>query len=192
MNWKEWAGERNLEILASGRWRQIRDFDPAGVEGIVEGRPVVSFASNDYLGLAHHPEVVAAAIDAASRWGSGSGSARLIVGSRPVHSELEREIADWKNTDRALLFPTGFAANLGTLAALGDQDTLICSDELNHASIVDGCRAADARVVVYPHADPGAVDRLLRGAGRAIVVTDAVFSMDGDLAPLEELAAVCG
>ena len=192
MNWKEWAGERNLEILASGRWRQVRDFDPTGVEGLIEGRPVVSFASNDYLGLTSHPGAVAAALAATRRWGTGSGSARLIVGSRPVHSELEREIADWKNTERALLFPTGFAANLGTLTALGDEGTLICSDERNHASIVDGCRSADARVAVYPHADPGAVDRLLRDAGRAIVVTDAVFSMDGDLAPLEELAAVCG
>ncbi|MEO8323752.1 MAG: aminotransferase class I/II-fold pyridoxal phosphate-dependent enzyme, partial [Actinomycetota bacterium] len=100
--------------------------------------------------------------------------------------------ARWKDTERALLFPTGFAANLGVLTALGNESTLICSDELNHASIVDGCRAADARVAVYPHADPGAVDRLLRDARRAIVVTDAVFSMDGDLAPLEDLAAVCG
>ncbi|MPZ69302.1 MAG: aminotransferase class I/II-fold pyridoxal phosphate-dependent enzyme [Actinobacteria bacterium] len=197
MSWERWARERNLEILASGRWRQIRDFEPSGaggvetVEGVVEGRSVVSFASNDYLGLASHPDTIAAARDAVERWGTGAGSARLIAGSRSLHGELERSLATWKAAERALLFPTGFAANLGVLTALGTGDTLICSDELNHASIVDGCRAAAARVKVYPHSDPDAVDRMLKGESRAIVVTDAVFSMDGDVAPLEDLAEVC-
>lgn len=191
MSWESWARERNLEILASGRWRQIRDFEPSGVEGFLEGRPVVSFASNDYLGLGAHPTTIAAAHDAVERWGTGAGSARLIAGSRSLHGELERSLATWKASERALLFPTGFAANLGVLTALGTADTLICSDELNHASIVDGCRSAAARVEVYPHADPGAVDRILHGEARAIVVTDAVFSMDGDIAPLDDLAEVC-
>ena len=191
MSWEAWAKERNLEILASGRWRQIRDFEPAGVEGVIDGRSVVSFASNDYLGLASHPDTIAAARDAVERWGTGAGSARLIAGSRSLHGELEGALATWKAAERALLFPTGFAANLGVLTALGTADTLICSDELNHASIVDGCRAAAARVKVYPHCDVDAVDHMLRGETRAIVVTDAVFSMDGDVAPLDDLAAVC-
>lgn len=193
MSWENWAQERNLEILASGRWRQIRDFEPGegGVDGVVDGRSVVSFASNDYLGLASHPRTIAAARDAVERWGTGAGSARLIAGSRSLHGELERSLATWKGAERALLFPTGFAANLGVLTALGTADTLICSDELNHASIVDGCRAAAARVAVYPHGDVDTVDRILQGETRAIVVTDAVFSMDGDVAPLEDLAGVC-
>ncbi len=191
MKWTQWAAERNRAIDALGRWRKIIDFDARGVEGIYDGRPVVSFASNDYLGLATDPRTVTAAQDAAAAWGAGAGSARLIVGSRPIHSELERAIAEWKGTEKALLFPTGFAANLGVLTAFGTSDVTICSDELNHASIVDGCRSAAAAVTVYPHRDLTAVRRALSGAQRSLVVTDGVFSMDGDEAPLAELAELC-
>src|SRR5207253_8941068 len=109
------------------------DLDAAGPAGMLGDRQVVSFASNDYLGLTQHPAVVAAARDALQRWGAGSGAARLIVGSRPVHSELEGELAAWKGAERALVFPTGFAANLGVLPTFGGPDVLVCSDELNHA-----------------------------------------------------------
>ena len=192
--WLDWADETSAAIRAAGQWREPRDLDAAGPEGKLEpdGRPVVSFASNDYLGLSQHPRVVAAARAALDRWGTGSGSARLIVGSRPVHTELESALAEWKRAEHAVLFPTGFAANLGVLSTFGGRDVLICSDELNHASIIDGCRMSRSEVAVYRHADAGHVDAMLRacsGSGRrAIVVTDTVFSMDGDAAPVGELA----
>lgn len=195
MTWREWADGEAEEIRAVGRWRAPRDLDAAGPEGKLapDGRPVVSFASNDYLGLTQHPDVIAAARAALERWGTGSGSARLIVGSRPVHSELEAALADWKRTERAVLFPTGFAANLGVLTSFGGPDVLVVSDELNHASIIDGCRLARAECAVARHVDPDHVDALLAGAGprRSLVVTDTVFSMDGDVAPIAELVEVC-
>ena len=195
--WGEWAAAETARIRAAGQWRAPRDLDAAGPEGklVADGRPVVSFASNDYLGLTQHPAVVAAAHAALDRWGAGSGSARLIVGSRPVHSELERALAEWKRAERAVLFPTGFAANLGVLAALAGTGSLVCSDELNHASIIDGCRMSRAEVAVYRHADADHVDQLLQerapAGRRAVVVTDTVFSMDGDVAPVAALAEIC-
>jgi 8-amino-7-oxononanoate synthase len=187
--------EKQLEaIRKAGRWRQPRDFDAAGPVGRLEpgGERVVSFASNDYLGLGSHPEVQLEAHRAIDRWGTGSGSARLIVGSRPVHSDLESELAAWKSTDAAVLFPTGFAANLGVLSVVGTEDVTILSDELNHASIIDGSRLSRARVCTYAHRDVDHLESLLGSTtGRRVVVTDTVFSMDGDVAPLEELARLC-
>jgi len=181
-------------VRDAGRWREPRDLVVAGaVTGMVDGRPVVTFASNDYLGLTHHPAVVAAAHDAVDRWGTGTGASRLVVGSRPLHRELETELAAWKGSEAALLFPTGFAANLGLLAALGGPDVTILSDELNHASIVDGARLARAQVRVYRHADLDHLAKLLVDVdGPALVVSDSAFSMDGDVADvagLVELAA---
>jgi 8-amino-7-oxononanoate synthase len=192
--WDDRIRSLNAGIAESGRWRTIRALDGSGPEfELDDGRRVVSFSSNDYLGLSKHPAVRAAAVDAVARWGTGAGASRLIVGDRPVHRQLEEALAEWKRTEAALLFPTGFAANLGVLTALGRDDVLIVSDELNHASIVDGCRLARADVVIYPHLDVEQVTKILDGAaGRpAIVVTDAVFSMDGDGAPLNDLATVC-
>jgi 8-amino-7-oxononanoate synthase len=195
VTWHAWAeGEANA-IRAAGRWRAPRTLDAKGPDGrlIADGRSVVSFASNDYLGLTAHPAVVAAAHDALDRWGTGAGSARLIVGSRPVHTELERELAQWKASERAALFPTGFAANLGVLTTFGSAGVLICSDELNHASIIDGCRLAAADVAVYRHCDLEHLRTLLRerGARRALVVSDTVFSMDGDTADVGALVELC-
>jgi len=191
--WGVWAAEQAAEVRARGRWRAPRDLDAFGPEGKLDGRPVVSFASNDYLGLTHHPHVVAAAHDALDRWGTGAGAARLIVGSRPVHTDLERALAAWKHTPSAVLFSTGFAANLGVLTTLAGPDVLVCSDELNHASIIDGRRLAGAQLAVYRHCDVAHVDELLRASdqARAIVVSESVFSMDGDVAPVAELAATC-
>ena len=193
--WGEWAAGETARVHAAGQWRAPRDLDAAGPEGTLapEGRAVVSFASNDYLGLTQHPAVIAAAHAAIDRWGSGSGSARLIVGSRPVHTELEQALADWKCADAAVLFPTGFAANLGVLTTFGGPDVLVCSDELNHASIIDGCRLSRSEVTVYRHGDADHVDRLLAEVPdrRTVVVTDSVFSMDGDVAPVDELGEVC-
>jgi 8-amino-7-oxononanoate synthase len=151
------------------------------------------FASNDYLGLTQHPAVIAAAHEALDRDGTGSGSARLIVGSRAVHDELEEALAAWKQTERAALFPTGFATNLGVLTTFGREGVLICSEERNHASIIDGCRLARGDVATYSHNNLDELRELLRdrGARRALVVTDTVFSMDGDLAPVDALVELC-
>jgi 8-amino-7-oxononanoate synthase len=202
VTWAEWAEFKNAKARAKGRWRKLADFDALGPRGVLsdggrldDGSTVVSFASNDYLGLSAHPAVLAAAHVAIDRWGAGAGASRLVSGTRPVHSQLEAALADWKSSEAALVFPTGFAANLGVLSAIAGPQVLICSDELNHASIIDGCRLAKnlgAVVEVYPHRDVDAVSKLLSStSGRAVVVTDAVFSMDGDLAPLDELARAC-
>ena len=186
-DWDEWAALAAQQIVDAGQWRAPRAFDPSAPDGLV------SFASNDYLGLTHHPAVRAAAHEALDRWGAGAGAARLVVGSRPVHDELEAELADWKHSESAVLFATGFMANLGVLGALGGPDTLVCSDELNHASLIDGRRLAGAPLAVYRHCDPAHVDELLRANehARAIVVSESTFSMDGDMAPVDKLLEVC-
>lgn len=195
-----WDGRVDAElagIRAAGRWRVTRPVVTTGpVTGEVDGRPVVTFASNDYLGLTHHPALVSAARAALDRWGTGSGASRLVVGTRPLHEELEAELAAWKGTEAALLFPTGFAANLGLLATLGGADVTILSDELNHASIVDGARLARARVRIYGHADLDHLAKQLvevdaEATGPALVVTDSAFSMDGDVADVGALVDVC-
>jgi adenosylmethionine-8-amino-7-oxononanoate aminotransferase len=182
------AGELDA-VRAAGRWRTTRDLVTTGpVTGTLDGRSVVSFASNDYLGLTHHPAVVAAAHDALDRWGAGTGASRLVVGSRPLHSELESALAAWKGTEAALVFPTGYAANVGLLAALGaSPEVTVLSDELNHASIVDGCRLARAAVRVYRHGDLDDLAEQLAGLSGAVVVTDSAFSMDGDVADIQAL-----
>lgn len=195
--WADWAGEEARRIRAGGRWRSVREVDGPGPAVVLGGAAglagtVVSFASNDYLGLTRHPAVVAAAAHAVERWGAGAGSARLVAGARPLHRELESALAAWKGTEAAVLFATGYAANLGVLQALGGPGVTVVSDRLNHASIVDGCRLSRADVVVTPHADVAAVERAVAAApGRALVVTESVFSMDGDLAPLDDMVTLC-
>jgi 8-amino-7-oxononanoate synthase len=181
-SWAEEVDRRLAAVAAAGQWRSIRDLPES----------VISFGSNDYLGLSRHPAVVGAAHAALDRWGAGSGAARLVAGSRPVHGELEAALAAWKGEEAALLFPTGYAANLGVLATLADRgDVRILSDERNHASVVDGCRLARAEVCVYRHGDVDHVADLLAGGPTCAVVTDTVFSMDGDVAPVAELAQLC-
>ncbi len=192
VNWSAWAESELEAVRAAGRWRETRPFDAFGPAGQLAGRQVVSFASNDYLGLSVHPDVLAAAHEALERWGSGATASRLVVGTRPCHRDLEEEIAVWKGTERALVFSSGYAANLGILSALGGSDVMVFSDELNHASIIDGCRLSRARVAVYRHRDVDHLDALMEAStGRKIVVTDSVFSMDGDVAPLAPLAELC-
>lgn len=185
--WDAWVDHATQEIADAGQWRAPRAFDPSTPDALV------SFASNDYLGLSHHPAVVAAAHDAVDRWGTGAGAARLIVGSRPVHHELEAELAAWKSAESAVLFTTGFAANLGVLTTFAGPDTLVCSDELNHASLIDGRRLAGAPLAIHRHLDAAHVDEVLRAnpLPRAIVVTETTFSMDGDVAPVDKLLDVC-
>jgi 8-amino-7-oxononanoate synthase len=194
VTWVQWRDGALAEIGGAGQWREPRTLDAAGPCGrlVDEERPVVSFASNDYLGLTNHPAVIAAAHDALDRWGAGAGASRLIVGSRPVHRDLESALAEWKATEAALAFPTGYAANLGLLTALGGPGATICSDALNHASIVDGCRLARAETRVFDHGDLDHLAALMATIeGRVIVVSDSVFSMDGDVAELEGLARLC-
>ena len=192
MNWEAWAQGELESLRKVDRLRRLVSFDGRGPQGNVAGRTVISFASNDYLGLAHHDEVCRAAQVAVERYGTGSTSSRLLVGTRSLHVELEQEIAQWQGTQSALVFPTGFAANLAVLSTLGTAGSTLFSDAHNHASIIDGCRLARAATVVYRHGDIDHLESLLqRNAGRKIVVTDSVFSMDGDVAPLPELARLC-
>jgi 8-amino-7-oxononanoate synthase len=191
-NWSAWA-QRELDGLrAIDRYRETIPFDGDGPTGKVRDRVLVSFASNDYLGLASHPQVKLAAVTAIERFGTGAMASRLIVGTRSLHAELESQLAAWKNTERALVFSSGYAANLGVLATLGEADVTLFSDELNHASIIDGCRLAKARTLIYRHLDLQHLRTLLgQTPGRKIVVTESVFSMDGDSAPVAALAQLC-
>ena len=199
--WSAWVDAACDEVAAAGRWRAPRQFDARGHDGLLtsdpsraDSQPVVSFASNDYLGLATHPAVVAAAHAALDQWGAGSGASRLVTGSRPVHHELEAALAEWKGTDAAIVFPTGFAANLSVLSVFAAGGVAVHSDELNHASIIDGGRLARADIRIYPHSDLEALDAALSAEAstgrRSIVVSDTVFSMDGDAVDLEGLVAV--
>jgi 8-amino-7-oxononanoate synthase len=180
MSWTEWTEAELASIRAAGRWRA-----PVARDGMR------NFASNDYLGLTQHPAVIAAAHDALDKNGAGAGSARLVVGSRSDHHALEDDLAEWKGAERAVLFSTGYQANLSVLTTFGGAGVRVVSDELNHASIIDGCRLSKSEVAIYRHGDVEHAASLVAGAERAIVVTDSVFSMDGDVAPLAELDALC-
>ena len=153
--WADHLAERTESIRAAGRWRTTRTYDALGPRGTLDSAatPIVTFASNDYLGLSAHPAVIEAAVTATRRWGTGAGASRLVCGTRPVHDQLEARLSRWKGTEAALVFPTGFAANLGVLSVLGGPGARIVSDELNHASIIDGARLAGADVAIYPHLD---------------------------------------
>ncbi|MGW2101375.1 8-amino-7-oxononanoate synthase [Streptomyces olivaceoviridis] len=154
--------------------------------------PLLDLASNDYLGLTRHPEVVEGAAEAARTWGGGSTGSRLVTGTTALHTELERALAAFCGFEAALVFSSGYAANLAAVTALGPHGSLIVSDAGNHASLIDGCRLARGETQVVGHADPEAVRKALAAhAGAAIVVSDTVFSVDGDRAPLTALAEAC-
>jgi 8-amino-7-oxononanoate synthase len=158
---------------------------------VIDGREVVNFSSNDYLGLAADPRLTAAAQQAAQQEGWGAGASPLVSGYSASHQRLEERLAAFEGTEAALLFPSGFAANQGTIAALVGRDDAVFADALNHASLIDGCRLSRAAVHVYPHCDCQRLAEMLKGAAgcrRRLIVTDSLFSMDGDVAPLAELA----
>ncbi|HEX7244560.1 MAG TPA: 8-amino-7-oxononanoate synthase [Solirubrobacterales bacterium] len=183
--------ERLEELRESGLQRRLRLVQsPQGPRVLLDGRDVLLLCSNDYLGLAGHPRIRTAAAEAAMRWGAGSGSARLIAGNMPPHLDLERRLAEFKGYGSALLFGSGYLANTGTIAALAGRGEVIFSDELNHASIVDGCRLSRAETFIYRHGDVEHLAWGLREAGAraALIVSDGLFSMDGDVAPLAELS----
>jgi len=183
----EWL-ERELQGLRErGLYRELKEI-PSRKGKVIElgGRKLLNFSSNDYLGLAEEFDV-----ECLKRWGVGSGASRLVCGSFTVHRELERALAERKRCEDSLLFSTGYMANLGVISTLTSRGDLILSDELNHASIIDGCRLSRAKKVVYPHKDTEFLRDFLKKERdkyeRCLIVTDSVFSMDGDLAPLGEL-----
>jgi 8-amino-7-oxononanoate synthase len=185
--------QRLAELESSGLRRRLRVVEgPQGPKVVLDGRPVQLLCSNNYLGLADHPRLRRAAADAALRLGTSAGASRLISGSMSIHADLESRLAEFKGTKSALLFGSGYLANTGTIAALARRGEVVFSDELNHASIIDGCRLAGAETFVYRHSDTEHLEwGLRRAAGRAaLIVTDGVFSMDGDVAPLPALAGL--
>ncbi len=190
-----WANEELAHLAARGLTRHLEPLStPQGPVVQLNGEEqLINFSSNDYLGLANDPELKAAAVAAVATWGTGSGASRLVTGDSTAHRALEKAIAQFEGTQSALLFNSGYAANVGLLSTVCGEGDVIFSDALNHASVIDGARLSRAKTVVYPHRDVAALEALLRKhpARRALVVTDAVFSMDGDRAPLRELAALC-
>jgi len=195
-SWERWLTERRAELEDADLLRRLRPLVPVdGLRAEVGGRRVVLFSTNDYLGLSFHPRVSDAVARAARTGGMGPRGAALICGYTHEHEALERELAALMGTETALLFPTGYAANLAVLTALAGPGTAVFSDERNHASIIDGCRMAGRRgaeVHVYRHADASHLEELLvvSPAPRKLVVTDTVFSMDGDVAPIADLVAL--
>jgi 8-amino-7-oxononanoate synthase len=184
-------GRRLRELRKAGLRRRLRLIDgPQGPRVMLDGRDVLLLCSNNYLGLADHPDVRRAAAEAALEWGAGSGASRLISGNMTPHARLEERLAAFQGADAALLFGSGYLANTGTIAALTARGEVVCSDELNHASIIDGCRLSRAETFVYGHGDTEHLSWGLRRAGgrASLIVTDGVFSMDGDVAPLVEIA----
>jgi 8-amino-7-oxononanoate synthase len=184
------VSERLEELRDRGLYRRLRLIEgPQGPTVTLDGRPVLLLCSNNYLGLADRPEVREAAAEAALRWGAGSGASRLISGNMEPHRQLEARLAAFKGYEAALLFGSGYLANIGVIAALARRGEVVFSDELNHASIVDGCRLSRADTFVYRHGDLEHLTwGLHRAGGRAaLIVTDGVFSMDGDVAPLPQL-----
>jgi glycine C-acetyltransferase/8-amino-7-oxononanoate synthase len=187
------VSERLEELRERGLYRRLRLIEgPQGPSVTLDGRPVLLLCSNNYLGLADRAEVRDAAAEAALRWGAGSGASRLISGNMEPHRRLESRLAAFKGYEAALLFGSGYLANTGVVAALAGKGEVVFSDELNHASIVDGCRLSRAETFVYRHGDTEHLEwGLYRARGRpALVVTDGVFSMDGDVAPLTELLEI--
>ncbi len=189
-----WAKEALASLEAADLRRHLEPLQsPQGPRVCVAGRAYVNFSSNDYLGLANDPDVVAAGRAALERHGAGAGASRLVVGDSDAHHALERALATFEGTEAALLFNSGYAANVGVLTALFGPGDVIFSDAWNHASLIDGCRLSRAQVVVYRHRDVEHLEALLRAhpGRRRVVVTDTVFSMDGDRAPLKAIGALC-
>ena len=181
-------------LRADGLYTTIRRLDgPQGAWLEVDGSRVLNFCSNNYLGLADDPRMVAAAKQALDRYGVGPGAVRTIAGTMRLHEELEQRLAAFKGVEAAISLQSGFTANLGVIPLLAGDGDLLVSDELNHASIVDGVRLCKAKRAIYRHADPADLDRVLtegQGARRTLVITDGVFSMDGDVAPLDRIVEV--
>jgi glycine C-acetyltransferase/8-amino-7-oxononanoate synthase len=182
--------DRLEELRDLGLYRRMRMVSgPQGPRVLLDGKRVLLLCSNNYLGLADHPQVREAAADAAMRYGVGTGASRLVSGNMTLHRRLEERLAEFKHSERCLLFGSGYLANVGVITALAQEGDVVFSDALNHASIIDGCRLARADTFVYDHLDTDHLEWGLREAGGrgSLIVTDGVFSMDGDVAPLERI-----
>jgi glycine C-acetyltransferase len=187
-------GDEISSLKAQGLYRRLRVLNgEQAARTMVDGREVVNLSSNNYLGLTTHPRLRKAALAALEEFGVGTGSVRTIAGTMALHMELETRLAEFKQTEAVVVFQSGFAANAGTVAAILTKDDVVVSDELNHASIIDGCRLSKASIKVFPHRDVAAARAIVRElptAQRKLLITDGVFSMDGDLGPLPDLCSV--
>ncbi|MEO8680455.1 MAG: aminotransferase class I/II-fold pyridoxal phosphate-dependent enzyme, partial [Vicinamibacterales bacterium] len=181
-------------LKQQGLYRKLRVLEgEAKAHATFDHKSVVNLSSNNYLGLATHPRLRQAALDAVAKYGVGSGAVRTISGTMEMHLELERRLAEFKHVEAVVVFQSGFAANAGTVAAVLTKEDVVISDELNHASIIDGCRLSRAAIKVFPHKDLDAAKTILQGlppSQRKILITDGVFSMEGDLGPLPGLCAL--
>jgi glycine C-acetyltransferase len=187
-----YLGEQIESWKKAGTYQRLRVLESASAaEARFDGRDVINLASNNYLGLTTHPKLTEAALEATRKYGVGSGAVRTISGTMTLHMELEERIARFKHVEACVVFQSGFAANAGTVSAILTPDDHIISDELNHASIIDGCRLSKAKIHVFPHKDTAATEKILAQLasvpGRKLLITDGVFSMDGDIGPLPEL-----
>ncbi|MBU0510452.1 MAG: glycine C-acetyltransferase [Chloroflexi bacterium] len=191
----QWLDEELQNLHDAGLYNHIRTLgSPQGAWLVVDGKRALNFCSNNYLGLANHPRIVKAARKAAKKYGVGPGAVRSIAGTMDLHVKLDQRLAAFKGVESAITFQSGFAANLGTIPALVGKEDAIFSDELNHASIIDGSRLSGAKIIRYAHCDAEDLEKQLKehraNYRRAMVITDGVFSMDGDVAPLNKLYAV--
>jgi glycine C-acetyltransferase len=189
-----YLGDLLIEWKKAGTYQHLRVLEgPSAASSKFDGKDVINLASNNYLGLTTHPKLIEAAIEATRKFGAGSGAVRTISGTMSLHMELEQRIARFKHVEACVVFQSGFAANSGTVAAVLTPEDHIISDELNHASIIDGCRLAKAKIHVFPHKDHEAAGHILEQLdsvpGRKLLITDGVFSMDGDIGPLPQLVA---
>jgi len=190
-----WIDEELSNLRKTGFYNAIRTIGSAqGAWLVVDGKKVLNFCSNNYLGLANHPRMVSAAKAAMDKYGVGPGAVRTIAGTMDLHLELEKRMANFKHVESAIVFQSGFSANGATIPALVGKEDIIFSDELNHASIIDGSRLSSAKIVRYKHCDPISLESVIREHQgtfrRGLVITDGVFSMDGDYAPLDKLVDV--
>jgi glycine C-acetyltransferase len=191
----DWMKREITELKTKGLFTTIRTLSsPQGAWLTVDGKKVLNFCSNNYLGFANHPRLVEAAKSAIDKYGVGPAAVRTIAGTMDLHKALEERVARFKGAEAAITFQSGFSANIGTIPALVGKNDVIFSDELNHASIIDGCRLSGARVVRYDHCDPNHLELVIKenedSYDRAMIITDGVFSMDGDIAPLDRLQEI--
>ena len=195
MSKSDWIAQELDSLKSQGLYNRIRTIgSPQGAWLVVDGRKVLNFCSNNYLGLANHPRLVAAAKKAADEMGIGPAAVRSIAGTTTLHLELEKRLAAFKGVEAAITFQSGFAANLATIPALVGKEDVIFSDRLNHASIIDGSRLSGAKILPYDHCDVASLEAVIKENlshyRRAIIITDGVFSMDGDVAPLDKIYEV--
>jgi glycine C-acetyltransferase len=191
----DWLTQEIDGLKEQGLYNRIRTIGSAqGAWLTADGKNVLNFCSNNYLGLANHPKIVEAAKEATEKYGVGPAAVRSIAGTMDLHVQLEQRLARFKGAEDVITFQSGFTANLGTISALVGKEDVVFSDRLNHASIIDGCRLSGAKIIPYEHNDPGALEDAIRDNlskyRRALIVTDGVFSMDGDIAPLPDLYEV--